>query len=108
MSRSSFPPLSRESLVPLIAALLQAERRIAMLERRLSDARWLGPTEEPNDTDKEKAKRRVAESVGALAAAADLDSLDDAYLRERRAAAVGGQSTSRMATAQTRASHRTS
>ena len=79
MSRSSFPPLSRESLVPLIAALLQAERRIAMLERRLTDARWLGPTEEPNEADKEKAKRRVGESVGAMAAGGDLDNLDDAY-----------------------------
>ena len=79
MSRSSFPPLSRESLVPLIAALLQAERRIAMLERRLGDARWLAPGEQPNELDKEKAKRRVAESVGAMAAADDLDSLDDAY-----------------------------
>ena len=50
-----------------------------MLERRLTDARWLGPTEEPNEADKEKAKRRVGESVGAMAAGGDLDNLDDAY-----------------------------
>lgn len=62
--RSSTIP--RETLVTLVSALLNAERRIAMLERRLADARWLGPGEDPNDRDKELARRRVAESLGAL------------------------------------------
>lgn len=50
----------------LVSALLNAERRIAMLERRLADARWLGPGEEPNERDKESARKRVADSLGAL------------------------------------------
>ncbi len=50
----------------LVSALLNAERRIAMLERRLADARWLGPGEDPNERDKEMARKRVAESLGAL------------------------------------------
>ena len=62
--------------MPIFAALLQAERRIAMLERRLGDARWLAPAEEPNAADKEVAKRRVAVSIGHLGAP---DDLDDAY-----------------------------
>jgi hypothetical protein len=64
MARSSSIP--RETLVTLVSALLAAERRIAMLERRLNDARWLGPGEEPNPLDKEVARRRVAESIGSL------------------------------------------
>lgn len=59
--------LPRESLVPLVAALLDAERRIALLERRLSDARWIAPGEQPNQQDKEVARRRVGASIGALA-----------------------------------------
>lgn len=58
--------IPRETLVTLVSALLNAERRIAMLERRLADARWLGPGEEPNDRDKEAARKRVADSLGAL------------------------------------------
>ncbi len=61
-------PLTREALLPIVAALLEAERRIAMLERRLQDARWLGPGEAPNAADKETARVRVAESIGALLA----------------------------------------
>lgn len=68
MARPSTIP--RETLVTLVSALLNAERRIAMLERRLSDARWLGPGEEPNDRDKEAARKRVAESLGGLLQAA--------------------------------------
>ena len=66
MSRS-VPPASRDVLVPLIAALLASERRIAMLERRLADARWLGPGEEPSDRDKAVAQARVRDSLGGLA-----------------------------------------
>ena len=66
MPKSS-PPVSREMLIPVVAALLAAERRIAMLERRLTDARWLAPTEEPNAQDKAIAQRRVAENIGSLA-----------------------------------------
>jgi hypothetical protein len=64
MPRPSSIP--RETLVTLVSALLNAERRIAMLERRLADARWLGPGEEPNERDKESARKRVADSLGAL------------------------------------------
>ncbi len=64
MARPSSIP--RETLVTLVSALLAAERRIAMLERRLNDARWLGPGEEPNTSDKEVARRRVADSIGSL------------------------------------------
>ena len=64
MARPSTIP--RETLVTLVSALLNAERRIAMLERRLADARWLGPGEEPNERDKESARKRVADSLGAL------------------------------------------
>lgn len=71
-------PLTHEALIPLVAALLNAERRIAMLERRLSDARWLGPTEQPNDRDKAVAKERVFASIGGLAALGNTD--DDDYL----------------------------
>jgi hypothetical protein len=63
--------MSRDALVPLVAALLAAERRIALLERRLYDARWIAPGEEPNDRDKEVAKQRVMETIGALATIAD-------------------------------------
>lgn len=59
-------PVTHETLIPLIAALLEAERRIAMLERRLADARWLGPGEQPNDNDKAVARERVVASIGAL------------------------------------------
>ena len=59
-------PTPRETLVTLISALLNAERRIAMLERRVSDARWLGPGEEPNERDKETARKRVADAMGSL------------------------------------------
>ncbi|MCU0654542.1 MAG: hypothetical protein MUF64_04385 [Polyangiaceae bacterium] len=65
MARSS-GSIPRETLVTLVSALLDAERRIALLERRLHDARWLGPGEEPNDRDKEVARKRVAASIGAL------------------------------------------
>jgi hypothetical protein len=65
MARSS-ASIPRETLVTLVSALLAAERRIAMLERRLNDARWLGPGEEPNTSDKETARRRVADSIGTL------------------------------------------
>ena len=64
MARPSTIP--RETMVTLVSALLNAERRIAMLERRLADARWLGPGEEPNERDKEAARKRVADSLGAL------------------------------------------
>lgn len=74
MSRS-VPPASRDILVPLIAALLAAERRIAMLERRLYDARWVGPGEEPNVRDKAVAMQRVKESLGGLYVAEE--ELDD-------------------------------
>ncbi|MFO0660984.1 MAG: hypothetical protein U0165_14305 [Polyangiaceae bacterium] len=59
-------PVTHETLIPLIAALLEAERRIAMLERRLADARWLGPGEQPNENDKAVARERVVASIGAL------------------------------------------
>ncbi len=72
MTRSS-PPLPQDALVPLIAALLSAERRIAMLERRLSDAHWLGPGEEPNPLDKDVARRRVAEAMAGLGMVVDFD-----------------------------------
>jgi len=65
MARTS-STIPRETLVTLVSALLDAERRIAMLERRLHDARWLGPGEEPNERDKEMARKRVADSLGAL------------------------------------------
>lgn len=65
MARSS-SSIPREALITLVSALLNAERRIAMLERRLHDARWLGPGEEPNERDKELARKRVADSIGAL------------------------------------------
>lgn len=65
MARTS-STIPRETLVTLVSALLDAERRIALLERRLHDARWLGPGEEPNERDKEVARKRVAESIGAL------------------------------------------
>jgi hypothetical protein len=59
MARTS-STIPRETLVTLVSALLDAERRIAMLER------WLGPGEEPNERDKEMARKRVADSLGAL------------------------------------------
>jgi hypothetical protein len=76
MSRST-PPGSREVLFPLVVALLAAERRIAMLERRLTDARWLGPGEIPNADDKRIAKERVRESLGAFVAVPDDPPEDD-------------------------------
>jgi hypothetical protein len=72
----TIPPKSRNALVTLIAALLQTERRIAMLERRLGDARWLGPNEIPNDNDKRVALARVSESIGPLITLAE-DELED-------------------------------
>lgn len=60
--------MPREALITIVSALLNAERRIAMLERRLADARWIGPGEEPNDRDKDLARKRVAETIGALLA----------------------------------------
>ncbi len=66
-------PITHDTLIPLVAALIDAERRIAMLERRLRDARWLGPNEQPNEQDKQVAKQRVNASIGALAS---LDSVD--------------------------------
>ena len=72
MTLSNVPP-PHDALVPLIAALLGAERRIAMLERRLRDARWLGPTEEPNPHDKEIARRRVSEAIESLGTTFDFD-----------------------------------
>jgi hypothetical protein len=83
-------------LFPVVVALLAAERRIAMLERRLGDARWLGPDEGPSEADKELAKRRVRESLGAwVALSDDTDSgPDDDYLAARaRATASRGEST---------------
>lgn len=64
MTRSSPPP--RDILVPIVAALIAAERRIAMLERRLGDAKWLGPGEAPNEQDKRVAFERLKESLVAL------------------------------------------
>ncbi len=64
MTRSSPPP--RDILVPLVAALIAAERRIAMLERRLGDAKWLGPGEAPNELDKRVAFDRLRDSLVAL------------------------------------------
>lgn len=64
MTRSSPPP--RDILVPIVAALIAAERRIAMLERRLGDAKWLGPGESPNEQDKRVAFERLKESLVAL------------------------------------------
>ena len=55
----------------MVVALLAAERRIAMLERRLGDARWLGPGEQPSEADKTIAKERVRESLGAWIALPD-------------------------------------
>ena len=75
MPRSS-PPVPQDALIPLVAALINAERRIALLERRMYDARWIGPGEEPNARDKEVARQRVAEAIGALAGSMT-DAADD-------------------------------